>query len=371
MHIYEYNPLPMTSLHVSFGYGSLYEPRIGSGLHGIPHLIEHLTVHALDPILSELDAGGITRGADTRDTSIVFSFSGLSSRLTADLKRRIVNLLSAPPVWSEDMFTGERGVVECECRSAYADPVRCLCMDAYRELFAYASTTGIIQEIAGADMKTVYDLCVLHAARPVCIAEVGPEKTDFTGTVDFAPLSMPEPLTLGKYDVPFATVPSNGGQWGVVAVGTRLIPRDDMYAAAVASDVIGGEDGSPLFSRLRSGSGLVYFMGCSVCSEAEGARALITALSPDPDGVRGILDDALGDMESLATDDRIAGVIGKYAAEGERRGVLRYSDCQDLTCGGFAVPDYSKMPSSDDVFAAAEKYFGIDSMAVRTAEDYN
>jgi predicted Zn-dependent peptidase len=369
-HFYEKQQLPMAAFDIVFHTGSAYEDKlvdssgkkIINGDRGLHHLLEHLSCYLYKDMLTELKENGIYSNAYTCEDTIVFTFSGLDSRLTPDIKLRLFNKITGNYNIEEERFQNERKTVIEEYNDAFDDPISGTLNNFYRKKLNCAGVIGVKDDILRAtndSMKRMHDLYIKH---PYSIIEIGPTKTKEFDNIKYSDHVSSLILSYGDYDVPLEKV--NSDKSNIVGIAKRTFTQDDSKFICVINKMLGSGLESPFYKEIRENRGLSYFQYLSDMT-IDNLGTCITLASTSKEREKELLDlyhNLFSDVTKYMTKERFDSIMKYISVNEEERKVLRYENYDDILSDGLIYIDKdSDKVVYDEVVNFAKSYYNNDN----------
>src|SRR5574344_2634782 len=262
-HIYIHEELKMAQVSIIFHIGSVYENRIeengtiAAADRGYSHLLEHLSCELYNDMNDMLSRNGISSNAFTSDESMEFTFTGLDSHLTPELKEKLFKRITGEYTVSDERFKNELSTVIEEYNDVFNDPVSAVLHTSLRKHYNTASAIGLKTDLENAKNEKLKELHDKYIKIPFSVIEIGPTKTDFFDSIEYSDHSESIPVVYGDYNIPF----ENKENDKVSVTGMSVLPfngNDGKYIEFISSMLSDGLN-SPLYKEIREKRGLSYF----------------------------------------------------------------------------------------------------------------
>src|SRR5574344_1255095 len=167
-HICDRQTLKMATFNIVFHTGGQYEDRlvdstgkrIIKGNRGWHHLLEHLSCSLYNDMLTELKEKGISENAATSNDMIIFSFRGLDSYLTPELKLRLFERLTGKYTITDERFQNEKNTILDEYCDTFNSPISGTLSNFYRKRFNSACAIGLkddLLNVTNDDIRKMHD----------------------------------------------------------------------------------------------------------------------------------------------------------------------------------------------------------------------
>lgn len=362
-HLYEKKAFKKTSLFVVFDAGALYETE---GQFGTMHLMEHTICKTFDDMLDEFTKNGIAYNAYTGDDHVVFHFTGLSSRLTTDVKSRVVHkILGGLDGITEESFNTERETVIQEYLD-YFNSESGSGLNLMRTKFGTYGAIGKRSDIEAftfADAKKRYKEFFQTPAR---IVEVGPEKTDFSW-VKFAddPTHEAKKLKWKKdWKLEQEKVPESDKDT-VLMIGKKMVSKSDYPYINFACAMLSSGLNSPFYKEIREKRGLSYYSSADCDSYGQQSIVMFSATTTQDrtEELKTLYNDLLTDVTKYLTQERFDLIMSLAEVEKEEVKLLRFAHQGDLVRKGLPMmPKNPRKISYEKVLQVAQKYLNLNNL---------
>ena len=294
----------ITSLTIVFRHSASAEL---DGEHGISHLCEHLICKSFDDLTDKFTNECITWDAYTNNNMIVFTFQGLESKLTSDLKCELVKrITSASSVVTAENLEKEKQIVIQEIITGYDDPYMGHLYNLWSNHFGFIEAGGIPDEVKNVTLKQVKEYMKAHYTQPARIVETGKTKTEFKKvTYNMVPPATPKFKFNKKYKTDICPVPVTENVYMYV-MSKKLVKKTDIPVLALALDVMFSDLHSPFYQELREKRGLCYYVGASI--NTIGYQGILTSVvvtsKENIDEVQKIYKDVVKNVRKHFTEER-------------------------------------------------------------------
>lgn len=359
MHVYEKNDLKMTSIHIVYNAGALYERK---GREGTMHLMEHMVCKNFDNLRDMMQELGITYNAMTSDQHVIFYFKGLESKLSP-VKEMLVKRLVSGFIASPEQLDSEKKVVVEEYLDTFNDQIIGNYYNSMRSYYGYGGAIGLRESIENFTYEDALEVYENFYKKPVRIVEVGPSKSDFS----FVEYSNDSVGSLGEFnfrEVELESVNTNN-KLSVIGISKIKCNKVDYPALTLGLSMLGDGLNSPIYTEIREKRGLSYFSWTEAMTYGDSATVLLGSCT-EKDRVTELTDVynmILADVGSYMTQERFD--LCKKCAEVivEKREVLRFENPEDLIEGD-GLYKYRGLESLtfEYVLAVTRKYLHADAI---------
>ena len=329
MHIYEKNDLKMTSIHVVYNAGALYESK---GREGTMHLMEHMVCKNFDDLRDMMQERGITYNAMTGDQNVTFFFKGLESKLSPVKEMLVKRLISGFKATEEQLISEKKVVVE-EYLDVFNDQILGNYYNSMRNYYGFHGSIGLrssIEKFNYADALEVYDA---YFKKPVRIVEVGPTKSDFS-FVEYSEDSLGDLGEFGYRETELESVNVNN-KLSVIGISKIKCDKKDYPALSLGLSMLGDGLNSPLYIEIREKRGLSYFSWCDSMTYGSHATVLLGSCTEKDraNELCEVYNNVLSNIESYLTVERFDVCKKRAMVIVEKREVLRFENPEDLIVG--------------------------------------
>ena len=329
MHIYEKNDLKMTSIHVVYNAGALYESK---GREGTMHLMEHMVCKNFDDLRDMMQERGITYNAMTGDQNVTFFFKGLESKLSPVKEMLVKRLISGFNATEEQLISEKKVVVE-EYLDVFNDQILGNYYNSMRNYYGFHGSIGLrssIEKFNYADALEVYDA---YFKKPVRIVEVGPTKSDFS-FVEYSEDSLGDLGEFGYRETELESVNVNN-KLSVIGISKIKCDKKDYPALSLGLSMLGDGLNSPLYIEIREKRGLSYFSWCDSMTYGSHATVLLGSCTEKDraNELCEVYNNVLSNIESYLTVERFDVCKKRAMVIVEKREVLRFENPEDLIVG--------------------------------------
>lgn len=320
----------ITTLSIVFRHSAASEL---AGEHGISHLCEHLICKSFDDLTDMFTNECITWDAYTSNTMVVFTFHGLESKLTPQLKQDLVKrITTASSLLTSEIIEKEKQIVLQEVVTGYDDPFNGHCYNIWANHFGFIEAGGIPEEIKNMTLKQVKDYMKAHYTQPARIVETGKAKTEFKKvTYNMVPPPTPTYKFNKKYKKNICAVPETSNVYMYV-MSKKLVKKTDIPVLSIALDVMFSELHSPFYQELREKRGLCYYVGANINSV--GYPGILTSVvvtsKENIDEVEKIYKDVVKNVRKYFTEERFNMMINQTAIAREIRDNMPTKNKGDL-----------------------------------------
>ncbi|MBO7696371.1 MAG: insulinase family protein [Methanobrevibacter sp.] len=362
-HIYEKKSLKMTSLHIVYDRGGLYDKE---GEYGTSHLMEHLICETFKDEYQNLSRLNIEWNAVTTTERVMVYFTGMDKYFTPEIKQRLVKKLlgGIDKCVNEERFKAERNVVLQEYMDSFNDPESW--NNILRQRFNYYQVIGKRSDIENFTYKDMLSHYKKYYTKPSKIVEIGPTKSDFS-FVKFAekPVSEPMKLKFGNYkDVELEEIPK--GTKIVVRYGSKkMIKKSDVPALIMAYNILVGGLDAPMMKRIREEKQLTYGVHGGLTFMLNDTWATFSATTDlqNADKMKAEFQYFFNDISKHIKKDRFENEINAYGIAAETKKIFRYKNIGDILRKGLPMMGnaYKKL-TLDKVKEVAAKYLNPQNM---------
>lgn len=247
----------MTSLTVVYRRGSFYEK---PGEYGISHLMEHLLCKTFIEFENQFTNDCIDFDAYTSMDYTVFSFKGLESKLTPELKQTLVKRITGgiDKYVTSEQFENEKKIVLQELFGAYENPSDGHMSNIMYGYFGLVEPAGIPTDIENITYKQVKDLAKTVYKTPSRIVETGSKSTTFkvNYTEEVPTVSK---IKFKKTKNIIATV-SESERANIFGFSKKPLKKSDFPYVRIGMMALFDGLLSPFYQELREKRGLCYFL---------------------------------------------------------------------------------------------------------------
>lgn len=326
MHIYEKQELKMTSIHVVYNAGSLYEQ---AGRKGTMHLMEHMCCKNFDDLRDMMQELGISYNACTSDDHVIFWFKGLESKLSP-VKEMLIKRLVSGFLPTEEQLVSEKKVVVEEYLDTFNDQIIGNYYNSMRSYYGYAGAIGLRTDIEKFTYNDAVETYNKYFKNPVRIIEIGPTKSNFSFIEysDNYTISLPE---FNFKETELEAVNTNN-KLSVIGISKIKCEKNDYPALALGLSMLGDGLNSPIYQEIREKRGLSYFSWCESMPYGSNATVLLGSCT-EKDRVNDLTDVykmMLSDIGSYLTQERFELCMKRAMVIIEKREVLRFDNPEDL-----------------------------------------
>lgn len=362
-HLYEKKSFKKTSLFVVFDAGSLYETE---GQYGTMHLMEHTICKTFDDMLDEFTKNGIAYNAYTSDDHVVFYFTGLASRLTSDVKSRVVHkILGGLDNITEESFNTERQTVVQEYLD-YFNSESGSGLNMMRTKFGTYGAIGKRSDIEAFTFKDAKKRYKEFFLTPARIVEIGPEKTDFSW-VKFAdtPTHSATKLKYKKnWKLELEKTPESDKDT-VVMLGKKMVSKADFPYMHFACSMLSAGLNSPFYKEIREKRGLSYYSAgdCESYGQLSVVSFAATTTQDRTEELKTLYNELFTDVTKYLTQERFDLIMSLAEVEKEEIKLLRFAHNGDLVRKGLPMmPKNPRKITYDKVLSVAQKYLNLDNL---------
>lgn len=360
---YKESTLPMTSLHITYNCGGMFDPE---GQKGCSHLMEHLICKTFKKYYPELTRNLIDWNAYTSNEIVCVHFSGMEKYFTPKLKKNIVKALVGGIKISEKEFEAEKKVVLQEYMDCFNNPESS--ENIMRTKFNMFSAIGKGEDVANftyKDMQVFYDKFM---KKPAKIIEVATSKTDFSD-IEMDENFAVEPMVIkykNDYKNPLEPLPPNNKST-VLFLNKKTVTKKDYPALQVAIQMMNAGMESPMTKQIRAKKHLTYGIDFGMLNLQK--QAIIYAESTTDKKNEKMLKDEFikffTNPSSYLTKQRFDDVIKAITISREKKDIFPWTDVSQFIRDGYVmIGDAYKTMTLDDVKAAAEKYLVVKNFDV-------
>ena len=368
-HFFEKQSLKMSSIDFVFHTGSIYEQQILNssgkllpGERGYSHLLEHLTCDLYNDMRDILQYNGISYNAYTSDDVIVFTFSGLSSRLTSDIKYTLYQKITGPYNIDEKTFENELKTVKQEYLDTFNDPVSNCLTNTIRKHFNICGPIGLLSDLNSATNDKLKQLHDKYIKFPYSIIEIGPSKTKEFDHIKYAEHFEAQTPMYGNYDSPLEI--QDFGKVNIIGFTKNIYDKENAAKINLIGKILSSGLNSPLYQEIREKRGLSYFQ--YLFENTYGNKGMTFTLSSTSkekaDELFDVYINFFKDIKKYITEDRYNNIMSSIKLDKEKRKILRYLSYDDLLCNGllYSLEGADKL-SYKDILDYADSWFNLDN----------
>lgn len=361
MHLYEKNELKMTSLHIIYEAGSMFEK---AGRYGTMHLMEHMICKNYNDLRDSLQELGIVCNAYTAQDYVVFWFKGLESKLSpmkAELVKRITGGFRA----TDDELQMEKKVVVEEYLDTFNDQIIGNYYNAFRKHYDCYGPIGLRADIEKFGIDDALEVYEEYFSKPTRIVEVGPTQADLS-FVNYAAKREYKLKEFGVYDYEPEEV-NTLNKITLIAFGKIKCDAANYPALTLGLSMLGDGLNSPLYKEIRENRGLSYFSWCDSMEHGDFVLPLFGACT-EKDRINELTDVynmIFSDVTSYLTKERFSICKNRFTVVKEKREVLRYDNPADLmNYGGLYNLNDIESLTFEEVVKVTTQYVNKDSLEI-------
>ncbi len=326
-YIYKKDRLKMTSMTVVYDAGSELET---SGYYGTMHLMEHLICKTIKEFYPLFTANGIEWNGYTTESKIVLWFEGLSSRLTSDVKIRIMEKLTGGlECVSENEFMTEKTVVVQEYLDSVVDDTQANYLNMMRRYWNDYCAIGCFDDIRNFTYQNMLNAYELYFRTPCRIVDIGPERTDelekYCDQVALKRGHHAKPV-FGNYDNPMVECKLSA-KMPVYMLFPKTVTKKDYPFVKVGMLMLTDGMDSPYYDEIRVKNGLSYYVMGHIEKNVEGGKMVVCACTDFASGnaLRDKMMDLSFDLYNHLSDERFRIVMDGLNVTREKEKILRYA----------------------------------------------
>lgn len=322
-YIYKKDRLKMTSFTIVYDAGSNLEP---AGKKGTMHLMEHMLCKTFKDMYPMFTQNCIDWNAYTNEERILVYVEGVASRLTSDIKLKILEKLTGGISHiTEEEFETERDVVFQEYMDTIVDTTNACELNILRKYWDYYGIIGCEEDIKSFTYQDMLDTYEKYLLNPVKIVEIGPDKTPELATFCVDNKLKHKKFSFGEYKNELIRT----GELLKVPVymmsETAVTPADYPYLRVGLKMLTEGME-SPYYDELRVKRGLSYYifggidknvmsgiMSIAACTTADKAEELSHMMA-----------DLSDQLYSHLSEERYEQIMENMKIKKEKENILKY-----------------------------------------------
>lgn len=363
-YIYKKSSVKKTSFTVVFNSGSLFEKE---GQYGTMHLMEHLICKTFIDEYDTLTANAVDWNAYTGHEHIVVYMRGLASRLTSDIKKRVLKkILGGLDNLTEEVFQKEKAVVIQEYMDNFNDPVSGKFLNWMRTHYGDYGPIGEISCIQNFTLEDVKKIYKEMLSKPARIIEVGPTSTDLSDmNIEYAEELIRQPRKI-KYKKDYKLVQQEVlpmDKSAFLVHSKKLVSKSDYPFINVAVAMISDGLNSPLTQEIRVKRGLSYFSHGMVDHIWNDSILTFESCTTkeNEEELTNVYNDLLNNVDKYLTKERYDMIMSMAQCEKEEMKLFRFAHVNDLINKGLPqMPNNLSKITFEKVKEVAKKYINPD-----------
>lgn len=355
---YKESTLPMTSLHITYNCGGLFDQE---GQKGCSHLMEHLVCKTFKKYYPELTRNRIEWNAYTSDEVVHIHFAGMEKYFTTKLKKNLVNSLVGGIKISKKEFESEKNVVLQEYMDCFNDPTDCL--NTFRTKFNYFCAIGKYEDIAKFSYQDMVDYYEKFMRKPAKIIEVGTTKTDFSN-IPMNEEYVVEPMKIKykkNYKNELENTPLNNKST-VLFLNKKTVNCKDYPYLRVAINMLSAGLDAPMTKQIREKKHLVYHIDNGIQNMLK-QGVIYTEATTDKENEQNLINEITNfynNPSSFLKKDRFDDVINAITINREQKELFPWTDVDNIVRSGYLmIGDTYKTMTLEKVQEIADKYLNI------------
>lgn len=256
----------MAAFNIVFDAGSRHEIL---GKQGTMHLMEHLICKVINRKFNTiLDRFMIDDNAYTSFSDVCFSMHGMDKYLTKNIKNEYLRtIIECLDELTEDDFEKEKNVVMQEWYEMGSNKNWVIYDNVLSKWFGMECPIGNINDISTFSMDDMRSIHQEYFTKPAKIVDISGERNIFLENIDYCSLNENLPDNCFKERNGMYLLPYFDNDESIVnIVSKKMVEISDVDCLAIGLEMLLSDFSSPFITRLRTETGLLYWIYYSVIS---------------------------------------------------------------------------------------------------------